>query len=418
MVNESEVFIKARKLKEASYKTVLLNANQRTKILLSMASVLNTHREKIFEANQKDIQYAREAGLSDAMIDRLMLNDARIDEMIKGLQEIAAMPDILGNIENVKKLDNGLLVGQMWAPLGAIAIIYESRPNVTVDAAGICIKSGNTILLRGGKEAINSNLALVEIIKEAAVSNGFPEEGIQIVENTDRSLVNELVTLRQFIDVLIPRGSQSFIDHIYSIAKVPIIETGAGNCHTYVDDEADLKMAEEIVYNAKTQRPSVCNATKKVLLHSKIAEEFIKLAKPRLLQWGIEFLADQRALKMLPEAKPMQDSQWYEEFLDKRLGVKIVDSIDEAISHINHFGSHHSDAIITKNYSKALKFINSVDSASVFWNASTRFTDGGQFGLGAEIGISTQKLHWRGPMSVGQLMNKKFVTLGAGQIRK
>ncbi len=418
MGNESEVFIKARKVKEASYKAVLLNANQRTKILLSISAALDENRKKIFESNQKDIQYAKETGLSDAMIDRLLLNDARIDEMIKGLKEIAMMPDILGNIENVKKLDNGLLVGQMWAPLGAIAIIYESRPNVTVDAAALCIKSGNTILLRGGKEAINSNLILVEILKNAAIKEGFPEEGIQIIENTDRTLVNELVTLRQFIDVLIPRGSQAFIDHIYSISKVPIIETGAGNCHTYVDEEADLKMAEEIVFNAKTQRPSVCNATKKVILHSKIAEEFIKLAKPRLLNWGVEFLADERALPLIKEAKPITEAQWYEEFLDKRLGVKIVDSVDEAIIHINHYGSHHSDAIITNNYPKALRFINAVDSASVFWNASTRFTDGGQFGLGAEIGISTQKLHWRGPMSIGQLMNKKFVTLGTGHIRK
>jgi glutamate-5-semialdehyde dehydrogenase len=418
MGNESEVFIKARKVKEASYKAVLLNANQRTKILLSISAALDENRKKIFESNQKDIQYAKETGLSDAMIDRLLLNDARIDEMIKGLKEIAMMPDILGNIENVKKLDNGLLVGQMWAPLGAIAIIYESRPNVTVDAAALCIKSGNTILLRGGKEAINSNLILVEILKNAAIKEGFPEEGIQIIENTDRTLVNELVTLRQFIDVLIPRGSQAFIDHIYNISKVPIIETGAGNCHTYVDEEADLKMAEEIVFNAKTQRPSVCNATKKVILHSKIAEEFIKLAKPRLLNWGVEFLADERALPLIKEAKPITEAQWYEEFLDKRLGVKIVDSVDEAIIHINHYGSHHSDAIITNNYPKALRFINAVDSASVFWNASTRFTDGGQFGLGAEIGISTQKLHWRGPMSIGQLMNKKFVTLGTGQIRK
>ncbi len=418
MGNESEVFIKARKVKEASYKAVLLNANQRTKILQSICSALDGNRNTIFDANQKDIQFAKESGLSDAMIDRLLLNDARIDEMIKGLKEIAMMPDILGNMENVKRLDNGLLVGQMWAPLGAIAIIYESRPNVTVDAAALCIKSGNTILLRGGKEAINSNLILVKIIKEAVVKEGFPEDGIHIIENTDRALVNELVTLRQFIDVLIPRGSQSFIDHIYSIAKVPIIETGAGNCHTYVDDEADLKMAEEIVYNAKTQRPSVCNATKKVLLHSKIAKEFIELSKSRLLKWGVEFLADERVLQMIPEAKPMPEAQWYEEFLDKRLGIKIVDSIDDAIAHINHFGSHHSDAIITNNYSKALRFISAVDSASVFWNASTRFTDGGQFGLGAEIGISTQKLHWRGPMSIGQLMSKKFVTLGTGQIRK
>lgn len=417
-MSETEVVIKSRKVKAASFKAALLNANQRKTILLEMAKKLDSSRQEIQQANEKDIKYAKENGLSDALIDRLLLNEARITGMIEGLKQVAALPDVLGSIEEVKRLDNGLLIGQMWAPLGSIAIIYESRPNVTVDAVGICIKSGNTILLRGGKEAINSNLVLVKIIKEAAEANGFPADGIQIIENTDRTLVNELVTLRQFIDVLIPRGSQSFIDHIYNIAKVPIIETGAGNCHTYVDEEADLNMAEKILFNAKTQRPAVCNATKKVIIHSKIAEEFIKIAKPGLLKWGVEFLADERALKMIPEAKPMEEAGWYEEFLDKRLGVKIVDSMEEAINHINHYGSHHSDAIITRNYSKAMNFINAVDSASVYWNASTRFTDGGEFGLGAEIGISTQKLHWRGPMSIGQLMSKKFVILGEGQIRK
>lgn len=417
-MSETEVVIKSRKVKAASFKAALLNANQRKTILLEMAKKLDSSRQEIQQANEKDIKYAKENGLSDALIDRLLLNEARITGMIEGLKQVAALPDVLGSIEEVKRLDNGLLIGQMWAPLGSIAIIYESRPNVTVDAVGICIKSGNTILLRGGKEAINSNLVLVKIIKEAAESNGFPADGIQIIENTDRTLVNELVTLRQFIDVLIPRGSQSFIDHIYNIAKVPIIETGAGNCHTYVDEEADLNMAEKILFNAKTQRPAVCNATKKVIIHSKIAEDFIKIAKPGLLKWGVEFLADERALKMIPEAKPMEEAGWYEEFLDKRLGVKIVDSMEEAINHINHYGSHHSDAIITRNYSKAMNFINAVDSASVYWNASTRFTDGGEFGLGAEIGISTQKLHWRGPMSIGQLMSKKFVILGEGQIRK
>ena len=288
-MSETEVVIKSRKVKAASFKAALLNANQRKTILLEMAKKLDSSRQEIQQANEKDIKYAKENGLSDALIDRLLLNEARITGMIEGLKQVAALPDVLGSIEEVKRLDNGLLIGQMWAPLGSIAIIYESRPNVTVDAVGICIKSGNTILLRGGKEAINSNLVLVKIIKEAAESNGFPADGIQIIENTDRTLVNELVTLRQFIDVLIPRGSQSFIDHIYNIAKVPIIETGAGNCHTYVDEEADLNMAEKILFNAKTQRPAVCNATKKVIIHSKIAEDFIKIAKPGLLKWGVEF---------------------------------------------------------------------------------------------------------------------------------
>ncbi len=415
---KSEVFIKAKKAKAASYKAAVLSGKTRNDVLYAIAESLDEHREEIKNENQKDMENGRKNGLSKALLDRLLLNDKRIDGMIQGLEEVAAMDDKLGSITEMNKLENGLLVGQMYVPLGTIAIIYESRPNVTVDAAGLCIKSGNTILLRGGSEAIYSNIFLTKLMQEAAESAGFPEGGIEIVENTGHDLVDELVQLRDFIDILIPRGGANFIQHIVGIAKVPVIETGAGNCHTYVDKDADLDMAVEIVHNGKVQRPSVCNATKKVLVHKDIAQEFLPKMKIRLEKDGVIFLTDENTKSHFPNAKIATEEQWYEEFLDMRLGVKIIEGLDQAIEHINEYGSHHTEAIVTKDYSRAMKFINSIDSASLFWNASTRFTDGGQFGLGAEIGISTQKLHWRGPMSVYQLMSKKFVSFGDGQIRK
>ena len=420
---DSEVLIKAKLSKQASYKAAILSAKQREEILIAIAESLKKNRIEIKSVNQKDMIAGKEKGLSDALLDRLLLNDNRINGMIQGIQEVIAMEDKLGYMENTIKRPNGLLIGQMFVPLGVIAIIYESRPNVTVDAAVLCIKSGNTILLRGGSEAIHSNIYLTKIMKEAAESKGFPEGGISIVENTSHALVDELVTLRKFIDVLIPRGSARFIEHIVGIAKVPIIETGDGNCHVYVDKNSDLKMATEIIFNGKTQRPSVCNATKKVLIHQDVADAIFPLIIKRLGDAGVIFLTDERTEKYFAESpeekwKLSSEEEWYEEFLDMRLGIKIVDSLEGAIAHINEHSSHHTEAIITKEYARATQFINSIDSASLFWNASTRFTDGGQFGVGSEIGISTQKLHWRGPMSVYQLMSKKFVTYGTGQIRK
>jgi glutamate-5-semialdehyde dehydrogenase len=417
-MKESEVLIKAKKLKRASYKAAILSADTRKKVLTAIATKLDENRNEIKEINAKDLVASKEKGLSQAMLDRLILNDKRIDEMINGLHEVSAMKDILGGIDNMIKRPNGLLIGQMSVPLGVIAIIYESRPNVTVDAAGLCIKSGNVIMLRGGSEAINSNVFLTKLMQDAAYSNGLPEGSIEIIEDTSRTLVDELVTLRKYIDVLIPRGSASFIDHVVGIAKVPIIETGAGNCHTYVDKLADLENAVEIVYNGKVQRPSVCNATKKVLVHQEVASEFLPKMKAKLAEAGVIFLTDEKTHEFFSESNIATADEWYEEFLDMRLGVKIVSSLDNAIEHINEHSSHHTEAILTKDHARAMKFINSIDSASLFWNASTRFTDGGQFGVGAEIGISTQKLHWRGPMSVYQLMSKKFVTFGTGQVRE
>lgn len=415
---ESEVLIKARSLKQASFKALTLSAQTRIKILQAIAENLHKNRALILKSNAQDLEAGKKKNLTAALLDRLTLNDKRIDEMIQGLKSVAAMEDKLGFIENIVKRDNGLLIGQMYVPLGVIAIIFEARPNVTVDATALCIKSGNVILLRGGSEAIHSNLILTKIMQEAAYQNGFPEHGIEIIENTSRELVDELVKLRQYIDVLIPRGSAQFIEHIVQIAKIPVIETGAGNCHTYVDEFADVNLAVEIVFNGKVQRPSVCNATKKVLVHQSVAKDFLPKMKKKLEEAGVIFLTDQRTQSYFLDAKIATNEEWAEEFLDMRLGVKIVDSMEDAIAHINAFGSHHTDAIVTKDFNRAMIFINCIDSASLIWNASTRFTDGGEFGLGAEIGISTQKLHWRGPMSVYQLMSKKFVTFGTGQVRK
>ncbi|MHA1758649.1 MAG: glutamate-5-semialdehyde dehydrogenase [Promethearchaeota archaeon] len=415
---DKEVLEKAKAVKAASYKAVLLSAEDRVRILNAMAQAIEDNREAIKEVNLKEVEEGRKKGLSDALIDRLILNDKRINEMINGLKEVAAMPDNLGNIIKMWKRPNGLLIGQMVVPLGVIAIIYESRPNVTVDAAGLCVKSGNTILLRSGSEAIKTSVYLAKLIAKAAEENGFPKGGIEIIEKTAHSAVDTLFQLRDYIDVLIPRGSAKFIKRVVANSKIPVIETGAGNCHTYVDKDADLDMALELVYNGKVQRPTVCNATKKVLVHKDVAEEFMPRMKERLGKAGVIFLVDEKSKKYFPESELCPEELWAEEFLDMRLGVKIVDTMEEAIDHINKYNSKHTEAIVTRDYSRALKFINAIDAAAINWNASTRFTDGGQYGIGAEIGISTQKIHARGPMSVQELTTKKFVVFGEGQIRK
>ena len=413
----SEVERKGQAAKAAALKAAILPPQVREIVLLAMAEAVDTKREVIKEANQKDVKAAREKKLAEALIDRLLLTDGRITEMVKGLRDVAAMPDHIGHITKMWKRPNGLQIGKMVVPLGVIGIIYEARPNVTVDAAGLCIKSGNTIILRGGTEAVNSNIFLAKLLEEAAVNAGFPAGGIQIIENTDRALVNELLRARKYIDVLIPRGGAEFIEMVVKNAQVPVIETGAGNCHTYVDKTADLDQALEIVFNAKVQRPTVCNATKKILVHKEIASQFLPLVREKLGKVGVLFLTDEKTQKYFPDAPKCTESEWYEEFLDMRLGVKIVDGLQEAIDHINKYSSHHSDAILSKDYNLAMEFINAIDSATVLWNASTRFTDGAQFGLGAEIGISTQKLHWRGPMGYEQLTSEKFVVFGQGQVR-
>ncbi|MBD3188018.1 glutamate-5-semialdehyde dehydrogenase [Candidatus Bathyarchaeota archaeon] len=404
--------------KSAAIDAAILSESTRIEILHAMADAINAGRNSIKEANNHDVNDSREIGLPEPMVDRLILDDRRIDGMINGLREVANLPDKIGHVTAMRKRPNGLLVGKMIVPLGCIAIIYESRPNVTADAAGLCIKSGNTIILRGGSEAINSNREITKIISKAAESAGFPSGGIQFIDTTDRAAVDVLLSLRTYIDVLIPRGGAKFIQKVVENAKVNVIETGAGNCHAYIDKEADLAMAAEIVYNGKVSRPSVCNATKKVLMHVANAHEFLRIIIPRLKKAGVKILAGKKAAKYLPDERAMTEEELYEEFLDMRLGFIVVDSLQSAIKHVNKYSSHHTETIVTNNYKRAMRFINAVDSASLFWNASTRFTDGGEFGMGAEIGISTQKIHARGPMSVQELTTTKFVTLGTGQIRE
>ncbi|MFX0103510.1 MAG: glutamate-5-semialdehyde dehydrogenase [Candidatus Hodarchaeota archaeon] len=415
---EKSTLEKAKKAKEAALKAAILPEETRIFVLEEMADALGKNRDVIKQTNELDVKNAKEKGLPGPMIDRLVLNDSRIDGMIQGLKEVADLPDKLGHITSMWKRPNGLLIGKMVVPLGCIAIIYESRPNVTADAAGICIKSGNTIILRGGSEAINSNKKIAAVLSEAAEKAGFPEGGMQFIDTTDRAAVDVLLKAREYIDVLIPRGGAKFIEKVVSNAQVPVIETGAGNCHTYVDKYANLEMASNLVFNGKVQRPSVCNATKKVVIHADVASNFLDIAVPRLKDAGVVLLADKSATGYLPEVDLMTEEERSEEFLDMRLGIIVVNSLQAAINHINKYSSHHTEAIVTKEYPRAIKFINSVDSASLFWNASTRFTDGGQFGMGAEIGISTQKIHARGPMSIQELTTFKFVTFGNGQIRE
>ncbi len=415
---KTEALEKCRKAKEAALKAAVLPAEVREAVLLNMAKALETHKDEIQKANQVDMEAGRAKGLDKPLLDRLLLNDGRLKDMIQGLRDVAAMPDELGSISSMIRRPNGLLVGRMRVPLGVVAIVYEARPNVTADAAGLCIKAGNTIVLRGGSEAINSNVAIAKVLEEAAVSAGFPEGGIQIIETTNREAVNALLSARQYVDVLIPRGGASFIQKVVETAKVNVIETGAGNCHTYVDDLAELDMALEIVFNGKVQRPSVCNATKKVLVHEAVANAFLPKLRDKLGEVGVIFLTDEKAATHFPGSKRLTEEELYEEFLDMRLGVIVVKDRFAAIDHINKYSSHHTEAIVTKDYHRAMEFINAIDSSSLFWNASTRFTDGAQFGLGAEIGISTQKLHHRGPMGVRELTCEKFVTFGEGQIRQ
>ncbi len=405
--------------KSASLKSMLLNSDDRNRVLISMANILEEKRNKIKEINQKDMDKGKRNGLSDSFLDRLLLTDNRIDEMIKGLTELANKPDILGNISEMLKRPNGLLIGKLRVPLGVVAMIYESRPNVTVDATGICIKSGNVILLRGGSEAFHSNLFLAQILKEAATKAGFPEYGIQIIDTIDREAVDHLFKLREYIDVLIPRGNAKFIQKVVQNSQVPVIETGAGNCHTYVHSDADVEMAINIVYNGKVQRPSVCNATKKVLIHKDIADKIIPDLKRKMEEVGVIFLVHPNCKQYFPNAEVISaDSElWAEEFLDMRLGVKIVSDIQEAIQHINKYNSKHTETIVSKSYEQAQIFINSIDAAALNWNASTRFTDGGVYGMGAEIGISTQKIHARGPLGIKQLTTQKYIVFGTGQIR-
>jgi glutamate-5-semialdehyde dehydrogenase len=338
--------------------------------------------------------------------------------MAKGLREVSALPDPIGTIINTWTRPNGLIISQVRAPIGVVGIIYESRPDVTSDAAGICIKSGNAVILRGGSDALNSNVTIGEVLRDALAGTSMPSDAIQVVESADRKFAEELMRMRDYIDVLIPRGGADLIKTVVETSRIPVIETGTGNCHVYVEEDADLEKATLIVINAKCQRPGTCNAAEKLLVHSKIAERYLPVVIAALRAQGVEVRGDEETRRIVPDVKAATEQDWYTEYLDLIIGVKVVKDLAEAIAHINKYGTHHSDSILTADFDKAMRFIREIDSAAVYWNASTRFTDGNQFGLGAEIGISTQKLHARGPMSVQHLTTTKYVILGNGQIRK
>ncbi len=414
---DQEIREKAKKAGIAARKLAGLSTNLKNQALFCMADALTKDTSRILEANKSDIWIGTEKGLSKSLIDRLLLTPERIADIAQGLRELAGLPDPVGEVESMWLRPNGIQVGKMRVPLGVIGIIYEARPNVTVDAAGLCIKSGNTVLLRGSSDAINSNKVITEVIANAAVQGGMPENSIQLVENTDRASVNAMLKMNGLIDVIIPRGGAGLIKTVVENATVPVIETGVGNCHVYVDDMADLEMAEEIVINAKCHRPGVCNAMETLLVNSAIADSFLPTVLGKLKELGVEIRGDEKVNELVPWVQQATEEDWFEEYLDLILAVKIVDSLDEAMDHIHFYGTKHSEVIVTKDYAKARRFLKEVDSSAVYVNASSRFTDGQQFGFGAEIGISTQKLHARGPMGLKELTTYKYIIFGDGQIR-
>lgn len=413
----SELQFKGKQAKEASYFLGNVTSEQKQQALYKMAAALLDQQEAILKANKLDVEKAVQKGTSKAMLDRLSLNEERIHGMADGLRQVAALSDPVGEVLSMAKRPNGLQIGQQRVPIGVIGIIYEARPNVTCDAAGLCLKAGNAVILRGGSEAFYSNQAIVSVLSQAAASAGLPEHSVQLIEDTSRETALELMKLNEYIDVLIPRGGAGLIEAVVKNATVPVIETGTGNCHIYVDEEYDVDMAANIVINAKTSRPAVCNSAEKLIIHERAAHEFLPIIVQALREKDVEVRGDERALTIVPDLVPAGDEDWKKEYLDFIMAVKIVDDIDEAISHINVHSSHHSEAIVTTNYAHAQRFLQRVNSAAVYVNASTRFTDGEEFGFGAEIGISTQKLHARGPMGLKELTTLKYIIYGDGQIR-
>ena len=404
--------------KAASYTLSTAGTAKKNAALEAIANILTERQNEWLSANAADVAAAKEAGMRPAMLDRLTLNAERIAGIVDGVRQVAALPDPIGKVDKMERRPNGLIIGRRRVPLGVIAIIFEARPNVTVDAAALCLKSGNVCILRGGREAIRSNRCVTELMRQALEQAGLPADCISLVQDTSHDTANELMHLDGYVDVLIPRGGAGLIRAVAKEASVPVIRTGEGVCHVYVDDEADLDMAAKILYNAKCSRPSVCNAAECVLVHRDVAADFWKRALPLLDEKGVELRADQEALALLDtRALPAQESDWDAEYDDYILAVRTVGGMEEAIDFINAHGTQHSEAIITKNYFKAQRFLDAVDAAAVYVNASTRFTDGGEFGLGAEIGISTQKMHARGPMGLEELTSCKYVIYGEGQVR-
>jgi len=406
-----------KRAKKAERVLMTASSQQKNKALAFIAEALIENTQYIIEENKKDIAAAREKGMSESMIDRLMLDEKRIKGISDATRELIALTDPVGKVISGTTRPNGLVIEKVTVPLGVIAVIFEARPNVTVDAAALCLKSGNTVILRGGKEAINSNTAMAKIMRQAIAEAGLPEDCIQLVEDTSRESATALMKLNGYVDVLIPRGGAGLIKACVENATVPVIETGTGNCHIYVDKDADIEKAVEIIYNAKTSRPSVCNACESLVIHKDIAERVLPLIKARLDEKSVVIHADERARAILPDSLEATEEDFGREYLGYEISIKVVDSLEEATEHIMTYTSGHSECIISESYSAAREFTSKVDAAAVYVNASTRFTDGGEFGFGAEIGISTQKLHARGPLGLPELTSFKYIVYGNGQIR-
>jgi glutamate-5-semialdehyde dehydrogenase len=418
----TELKSKGKAAKEASRPLAYLSTDIKNNALRNIAEDLRGKTKEIIAANKLDLKQASANGINETMQDRLLLNAARLESMAKDVLVVAGLPDPVGEVFDMRTMPNDLLIGKKRVPLGVIGAIYESRPNVTVDISALCLKSGNAVILRGGKEAINSNLALVKLVQQAISRAGVPEGAVQFVENTDRALVGEMLKLNQYIDLMIPRGTAPFVKYVIENAAMPVVAGGIGVCHTFVDSSADMEKAVAIVYNAKVQKPSVCNALDTVLVHQVVAEEYLPDVAKELAKAGVELHCDKAAMKILKSESGLKlkgavQEDWGKEFLSLTAAIKIVDSLDDALAHIAKYGSGHSEAIITEDYSSGMRFLNEVDAACVYINASTRFTDGSQFGLGAEVGISTQKFHARGPLGLKELTSYKWIIFGSGQVR-
>ncbi len=395
----------------------ILSTDKKNQVLLTAAELLVAEAADLVAANQKDLETAKENHMPQGLVDRLMLNESRIAQMAEGLRQIAALDDPIGEVIDMKLRPNGLMIGQKRVPLGVIGIIYEARPNVTADAFGLCFKTGNAVILKGGSDAIHSNIAIVAVLRRALLANGVDENALQLIEDTSRDTARAFMKLNGYLDVLIPRGGAGLIRTVVENATVPVIETGTGNCHIYVDETADLSMAADIIFNAKTQRIGVCNACESLVIHEKVVDKVMPLIAERLREKNVEIRGDERTRNAAEGVNAATEEDWGTEYLDYIISVKTVSSIDEAIAHINQYNTGHSEAIITEKYSNAQRFLNEIDAAAVYVNASTRFTDGFEFGFGAEIGISTQKLHARGPMGLLALTSYKYIIYGNGQVR-
>lgn len=413
---------KAGAAKTASHRLAFISTEIKNRALQNISGDLVGKQEEILAANRLDYEEAQAGGMNTALLDRLLLNEARLEAMSKDVISVAALPDPVGEMFDMRTMPNGLLIGRKRVPLGVIGAIYESRPNVTIDISALCLKSGNAVILRGGKETIRSNNALVKLVQDAVYRAGVPEGAVQFIDNTDHALVERMLKMNRYIDLIVPRGGTGLIRFVAETALMPVVTGGIGVCHTYIDRKADIKQAVAIVYNAKVQRPTVCNALDAVLVHREIAAEYLPLMAAELNKAGVELHCDRRALNILQQngtlkLKAAVDEDWGKEYLSLTAAVKVVDSLDEALEHIRIYGSGHSEAIVTEDYTAGMRFLNEVDASSVYLNASTRFTDGAQFGLGAEVGISTQKFHARGPLGLKEMTTYKWVIFGSGHVR-